>query len=79
MNSRTLRWISGAWISSTDTAYMDPQLGRFGVFFSYPLPSYSTRNPPYPFQNGTTKISTGLAENFHFSLALEWVANVEWA
>jgi len=30
-------------------------------------------------QKRTSEISTDLAVNFHFSLALEWVANVEWA
>ena len=30
-------------------------------------------------QNRTSEISTDPAVNFHFSLALEWVANVEWA
>ena len=49
------------------------------MFIPHTFPQCSIRNLQYLFQNRTTKISTGPAGNFHFSLALEWVTNVEWA
>jgi hypothetical protein len=37
------------------------------------------RSFAHPSQNRKPEFSTEAAWNFHFSLALEWVANVEWA